>query len=206
MKSSTLQRGARRLFISASPADSRPVARLGTHLAPLVHDGLLDIWHRGMLLSGERIDERVSDELLRADILIAVLSPDYLASLSLLRDVEDAISRNARVVPLLARPCEHKCSVFGALAPLPSDGRPLSVHRDVGRAYVEVVQHIRAIAVESTPARAADGYRTAQLPSIRCTAARSTRCRRCGRSSPRETPAREQQVSMTVLGARTEMR
>ncbi len=67
-------------FISYSHSDEYVVTRLHTHMSQLKREGLLTSWFDGEILPGGSLDENIQDELTKADIFLAVVSPDYLNS------------------------------------------------------------------------------------------------------------------------------
>lgn len=100
-----------RLFCMFAPQDERLRTQLETHLAPLCSPGAA-LWSERQVLPGEHKDARITEALNRADILLFLLSPDFLASSSY-REVmlPKALERQAQaiLIPILARQCawEH---------------------------------------------------------------------------------------------------
>jgi TIR domain len=68
------------LFFSYSHKDEALRDRLETHLAMLKRQGVISTWHDRRLIAGDNVDEGISRELERADIILLLVSPDFLAS------------------------------------------------------------------------------------------------------------------------------
>lgn len=68
----------KRLFISYSSKQSDFMRRFEVHLAPLKQNGLVDVWHDRMITNGTLWDEKIQKELEASDIVVFLLSPDFL--------------------------------------------------------------------------------------------------------------------------------
>ncbi len=70
----------KRLFISYSSRDAAFMQRFITHLEVLKREGQIDPWYDRMIESGTKWDDTIRKELERADLVIFLLSPDFLAT------------------------------------------------------------------------------------------------------------------------------
>ncbi|MEZ4905098.1 MAG: toll/interleukin-1 receptor domain-containing protein [Spirosomataceae bacterium] len=68
----------KRLFISYSSQNSAFFQRFLVHLAPLKRMGIVDYWHDRMITNGTLWDEKIQKELESSDIVVFLLSPDFL--------------------------------------------------------------------------------------------------------------------------------
>lgn len=68
----------KRLFISYSSQNSEFFKRFVVHLAPLVQKGVVDYWHDRMIDNGTQWDAEIQKKLQEADIVVLLLSPDFL--------------------------------------------------------------------------------------------------------------------------------
>jgi len=69
-----------KLFFSYSHADENLRNKLETHLASLKHQGYLETWHDRCILAGAEIDGEILDNLDDADIILLLISSDFIAS------------------------------------------------------------------------------------------------------------------------------
>jgi hypothetical protein len=67
-------------FISYSHRDEAFRHELETHLAPLRRQGLLSVWHDRRIPAGDLLDETISENLENADLLLMLISADFVAS------------------------------------------------------------------------------------------------------------------------------
>ncbi len=108
------------VFLSYSHRDEALRERLETHLALLRREGRIAIWHDRKIRGGETWAERISDHLEAADVVLLLVSADFLASdycyqTEMRRALERHRAGSARVVPVVLRPCDWQSGAFGKL-------------------------------------------------------------------------------------------
>ncbi len=106
-----------RVFFSYSHADDRHRIRLEKALKLLERQGLIDTWTDRKLLPGDRWEEGIAEELERADLILFLVSDDFIASDFIWgREMKRALEREergeARVVPVIVRPCDWHPAPF----------------------------------------------------------------------------------------------
>jgi tetratricopeptide (TPR) repeat protein len=147
---------ALQVFVSYAHEDENLCQEFLTHLSQLKHDGLLQDWHDRRITGGSEWAGRIDEHLNSADIIVLLVSPDFLAS-SYCYDVEmkRALQRDeageARVVPVILRPCDWQTSPFSRLDALPKDGKPVVDWKTHDHGYLNVVEGLRQVADELRP-------------------------------------------------------
>ncbi|MEO3476022.1 toll/interleukin-1 receptor domain-containing protein [Roseomonas sp. CAU 1739] len=136
------------IFFSYSHADEALRDQLEKHLSALKHEGLVDTWHDRRIPAGDVLDDAISVELERADVILLLVSADFLASnycynIEMRRAVERHEAREARVIPVILRPCDWHGTPFGKLAATPDDGRPVRSFADIDEGLLQVVRATR---------------------------------------------------------------
>lgn len=137
-------------FISYSHSDAQAVHRLEVHMSQLKREGLLSTWFDGEILAGGSLDADIFAELEKADIFLAVISPDYLNS-AYCYDIEFQQALRAveagkiRIVPIIAQPCDWKSSPFGRFKAIPKDGKPVSEWTNENNAFLNVIDELRKL-------------------------------------------------------------
>lgn len=139
------------LIFSYSHKDEDLRDRLETHLVMLKRQGVIDVWHDRRIAAGDEFDHAISDELEQADIILLLVSPDFLASeycydVEVKRAMERHESGAARVIPVILRPCDWQSAPFGKLLAAPQDGRPITKWPDLDEAFLDVAKAIRRVA------------------------------------------------------------
>ena len=159
------------VFISYSHKDENLKDQLGTQLSALEHRGLIDAWHDRKILAGDEFSPAISDELDRAALILLLVSSDFLASRYVHdKEVPRAMERQkageARVIPIILRPCDWRNEPFGGLLAAPTDGKPVTQWRDRDAAFLDVVTMIRG-AVQSPNSALPEKPPSAELSDLK---------------------------------------
>lgn len=136
------------LFFSYSHADESLRNQLETHLSALQRQGSISSWHDRRILVGTHIGKSIDEHLDTADIILLLISPDFIASdYCYEREMKRALQRHsegtAKVVPVILRPCDWHGLPFGGLLATPTDGRPITMWPNLDQAFLEVVTAIK---------------------------------------------------------------
>ncbi|MDJ0706311.1 MAG: TIR domain-containing protein [Leptolyngbyaceae cyanobacterium MO_188.B28] len=140
-----------RIFVSYARKDEALREELANHLSILERNQVIVSWDERCIDPGEKIDEQISCNLASAQIILLLVSADFLASDKLWRlGLEQAISRHqmglARVTPIILRPCDWKENTpFSHLAPLPEGGKPITQWNNQDEAFLDVARGIRQV-------------------------------------------------------------
>lgn len=147
----------RRLFISYCHRDEKYRQVLDTHLAPLVRDRTVVVWHDRKISPGAHWDEVICDELDSADIFVFLVSPDFVASEYCFgKELAHALERHKKgeaiVLPVIIRPVDWQTTALSQIQGLPKDAIPISTWPNQDEAWLEVVQGIRSLCSRQKPA------------------------------------------------------
>lgn len=139
------------LFISYSHQDDSSREKLEGHLKILKRQGILDTWNDRAIEVGQDWEEEIRKALDRADIVLLLISSDFLASdfcygSELKRAMARHRSGDARVVPVFLRACDWKDEEFGKLQGVPDNAKPVSQWDDRDQAFTIVAKAIRKAA------------------------------------------------------------
>jgi len=140
---------ALKVFISYSKADDGHLQNLKNHLSPLVRDGMIRAWDDKDLLPGEEWDKSIRQQLSTADVIILLVSSDFLATEYIWQEIGIAIERHelaeALVVPVIVRPCAWTDAPFARFNALPEKGKPITKWDDADEAWQAVVERIKLL-------------------------------------------------------------
>jgi hypothetical protein len=144
------------VFFSYSHKDEGLRDQLETHLAMLKRQGVISTWHDRRLMAGDEFNAGIARELERADIILLLVSPDFLASdycygVEMTRGLARHEAGTARVIPVILRPCEWHQAPFGGLLASPTDGKPVTKFSDPDEAFLDITKAIRAAAGTARP-------------------------------------------------------
>ena len=162
------------LFFSYSHKDSDLRTELEKHLSILKRNGIIDSWHDRCIEAGQVIDHEISTHLRNANIILLLVSADFLAS-DYCYDVEmkEAMKlhekKEVAVIPVILRPCYWHDTPFGKLLATPTDGKPVTGFASIDEAFLDVTLAIRKVAQsvssKAAPAEAAVATATTSFAS-----------------------------------------
>ena len=144
------------VFFSYSHADEALRNELEKHLSVLRREGVITTWHDRRIGPGEDLHGQIDDQLDRADIVLLLVSADFLASdycydVEMMRAMARHAQGAARVIPVILRPCDWHGAPFGSLMAVPPDGKPVTKHATLDDGFLEVARAIRQIAGPARP-------------------------------------------------------
>ena len=140
-----------RLFFSYSHRDEALRNELEKHLTALQHQGVIEMWHDRRIGAGEEWESEISENLENADIILLLVSSDFIASpycygIEMKRALQRHRDREARVIPVILRPCLWQGLPFGRLQATPTDGRPVTKFANQDEAFLQVTETIQEAA------------------------------------------------------------
>ena len=144
------------VFVSYSHTDEALKKRLESHLSLLRRQGRIQSWSDRHIDAGEGFSERIRAQLLAAEIVLLLVSPDFIASNYCYEtEMEIAIARHgagtAKVVPVILRPTDWMSAPFGQLMALPTDGRPVTSWPNEDDAFLDVAAGLRRLLDQMEP-------------------------------------------------------
>lgn len=139
------------VFISYSHADEALCLDLIKHLSNLKRQGVISAWYDRQIEAGAEWSGEIEDHLNSADLILLLVSSDFIASdycygIEVRRALERHEAREARVIPIILRPCDWKDAPFSKLQALPTNAKPITKWDDRDEALLSVTQGIRKVA------------------------------------------------------------
>lgn len=139
-----------RVFISYAHEDRALRAALEKHLSPLRRDGSIEVWVDEKIVPGKPWKEEIQRALEAADIVLLLIGPDFLASdFCYIEEMTRAVARHdageARVVPVLLKPCIWDRAPFAKLQALPEGARPVVEWRPRGKGFLSVAEGLHRV-------------------------------------------------------------
>jgi len=147
------RRGKATLFISYSHLDDGLRGELESQLKILQRRGWIDLWHDRRIAAGEDWKRKIDDNLERADIILLLVSADFIASDYCFEiEAKKALERHEKgeavVIPIILRPCKWQIAEFASLQALPKDGLPITIWSDKDSAWLDVEEGIERVVEE----------------------------------------------------------
>ena len=136
------------VFFVYSHRDEELRDQLEKHLVTLKRQNIVETWHDRRIAAGDEFADKISSELERADVILLLVSADFLASeycfnVEMRRALERHERKEARVIPIILRPCDWSNTPLKSLLVAPTDGKPVMKWPDRDEAFVDVVKKIR---------------------------------------------------------------
>jgi hypothetical protein len=142
-----------KIFFTYSHCDESLRDELEKHFSLLKRSAIIEAWHDRRIGAGQEFDKSISQYLESADIILLLISADFLASdYCYDREMRRALERHeageARVIPVILHACDWQHAPFDRLLAVPTDGRPVSKWPDRNEAFLEIVKAIRQAVTE----------------------------------------------------------
>ena len=143
-----------RVFIWYAHEDQKPfIEDLRKQLTILKRLNVIEVWYDRDITAGTDWRGAIDDQLYSANLVLLLISPDFIASdycydLEMRTALERHERGDARVIPIILRPCMWSSAPFAKLQALPQDGKPISSWNERDAAFLSVAEGIRS-AVES---------------------------------------------------------
>ena len=124
--------------------------RLERHLSNLKRLYHLNTWFDRQILPGEHWEEAIEKNLNTADLILLLISPDFMASdYCYSKEMKRALRRHekgeARVIPIYLRPVHWKDAPFSTLQMLPKDALPVILWPNLDEALYDAALGIERV-------------------------------------------------------------
>ncbi len=136
------------VFCSYAHEDESYLERLHVHLSMLSRERRISAWHDRQIVPGTDWTKALDQHLNTASVVLLLVSPDFIASdycyeIEMQRALQRHDASEARVIPILVRPCEWKKTPIARLQCLPRNGKPVTKWGDQDDAWNDVAVGIR---------------------------------------------------------------
>ena len=144
-----------KLFYSYSHRDENLRDLMERHLTLLKDEGYIDEWHDRKIQAGQEIHKEIDRHLETSDLILLLLSPDFIASPECKSEMCKALKqkeeRGTIVIPVIVRPCTWKDQkAISDLKAIPKDGKPIKKWDSEDEAFLNIYEEIKDV-VKKTP-------------------------------------------------------
>jgi TIR domain len=143
------------VFYSYAHKDEMLRNKLEMQLSLLKQQGHITNWHDRKIDPGQEWAKEINEHLNTADIILLLVSPDFLASdycygIEMKRALERHEAEEAIVIPVILRKVYWQGALFGKLHALPTDAKPVTSRNwhNQDEAFFDVAEGIRKIVEE----------------------------------------------------------
>jgi NB-ARC domain/TIR domain len=150
MDSSSATQKSIALYYSCHKKDRKLLEQLDRQLTVLRRQKLITTWHEGMIYAGERTRQDSIRYLEHAQIILILISADYIANDECYGQMEMAIQRyknmETPVIPVLLSPIAGwELLPIAEMSPLPVGGRPVTRWSHQDEAFANIANGVRQI-------------------------------------------------------------
>lgn len=136
------------IFISYSHEDEGYKEKLEKHLSILKRNNIIETWHDRKIIPGEEWDKKIKDELEAAQIILLLVSVDFLSSnycydIEIKRAVAKHEKGEAVLIPIMLRKCDWHDTSFSKIQALPKNAKPVKNFEDEDEAFFLIVEGIK---------------------------------------------------------------
>ncbi|EEA95677.1 toll/interleukin-1 receptor domain-containing protein [Pseudovibrio sp. JE062] len=148
---------AAKLFFSYSHKDEALRDELEVQLAMMKRRSEIENWHDRCIMPGASFDKSIDENLNAADIILMLVSPDFLASdycydIEVQRALERHNEGSAHAVAVILRPCDWQHPPLSQYLALPQDGKPVTKWADRDEVLLHIVKELRRL-IDTMPAK-----------------------------------------------------
>jgi len=157
------------IFYSYAHEDEELRDELEKHLSILKRKGVIQGWHDRRIGAGREWEDEIDTHLNTAHVILLLISADFLASdycydVEMKRAMERHQAGEARVIPVILRPCDWEDALFGKLQALPMDAQPITSWPNRDEAFLDVARGIRGAVEELASPLAGPPSPTGTMP------------------------------------------
>lgn len=134
-----------KLFYSYSHLDADYRTDLEKWLSVLKNDGLVSEWYDGKLIGGDKIDHETRRHLREADVVLLLLSQNFLASKPCVAEMNyafDSLSKK-RIIPIILKTCTWMDTECREVLAFPKDGVPVDEWTPKEKAWLSIYEGIK---------------------------------------------------------------
>jgi tetratricopeptide (TPR) repeat protein len=139
-----------KMFYCYARKDQELREELEHHLADLKRFYHIESWFDHQISPGENWEKTIEEQLNQADLILLLISPDFLASdYCYNNEMQRALIRHnkgeAKIIPIILRPVHWISNPFSTIQTLPKDARPVTKWTHIDDAFCNIAIEIEKI-------------------------------------------------------------
>jgi hypothetical protein len=147
-----------KILFSYTHTDEDLRDKLEKHLSSLKRSNRIACWHDRNIRAGASWSQNINTHLDTADIILLLVSPDFLDSdYCNTVEVKRALERHRKgsvcVIPVILRPVDWHDEEFAQLQALPRDAKPVEKWSNLDDALLDVTKGIKKVVLDLEAAR-----------------------------------------------------
>ncbi len=133
-----------KVFYSYCHKDEKYRDNLEAFLCTLRDQGKITEWYDRKIIAGEKWGEKIQNELKNADVILLLITQDFLASDACKKEMEFAFDeKNHKItIPIILKPCMWLDTKIQDFQAVPKEGRPITLWESQEEAWLDVTRGI----------------------------------------------------------------
>jgi hypothetical protein len=113
----------------------------------LRRDSLINEWYDRKILAGDDWNQEIENNMQSSDIILLLISQDYLASSACNHELKYAIEHkeSKTIIPIILKPSTWKDSNLSSIQALPRDAKPITTWPDPNEAWLDIYEGIKNV-------------------------------------------------------------
>ena len=134
-----------KVFYGYSHKDAELLAKLQNWLSTLRTETVISEWYDGKVLAGQDFTAEIQAHLSEADLVLLLLSQDFIASEACMAEMSFAIKTKgkSRTIPIILKTCAWKDTDCKQLLALPKDAKPIFSWASQDEAWLDAFTGIK---------------------------------------------------------------
>lgn len=143
-----------KVFFSYSKKDKELRDELDDFLTTLKYSDNIETWHDREMIAGTVWDDKIKSELRNADIVLCLVSSDFLATKYIMdEELPIMLKREqeglTKVIPVILRPCPWEDTILAKFQALLGKDKPLTKYDNIDDAFMEIYNGLKRV-IEAT--------------------------------------------------------
>lgn len=139
-----------KMFISYTHADSLYLELFKKHLVTLERNKLLSTWCDQEIIAGDKLDDTIKINIENADIVVFLISVDFLNSFycyekELVAVINNLENYKQKIVPIIVRDCDWHDGAIDNYKCITVSDKPVSSHPNSDTAWLSVIKDIKKL-------------------------------------------------------------
>jgi len=138
------------IFYCYAHEDKRQKDELDKHFSNLKRTKQITTWDRREISPGNEWAKQTDIHLNTAQLILLLVSPDFMASDRCYREMMRAMERDRAketvVIAIILRPVDYRDALFNQAIILPDEGKPIISWSNPDEAFLEITEYLRKVA------------------------------------------------------------
>ncbi len=141
------------IFISYAHKDASFLQELQTRLRPYEREKIVSVWTDKDIVAGNRWDDLIKTKLNKSEVILFLVSPDFLASDYINdKEIEAVLKKEPPLaVPIIIRPSDLNMLKINHLQAIPTGAKSIAEWENRDTAWQDVINGLKSVFIQVKP-------------------------------------------------------